>query len=79
VTNLTFFLLSRCLFQQWLVDSYIKIEKDRVKYYRKHQKELRIETYQSLRDYIQTMANNLNGRIGKMIICTSIYTYWITF
>jgi len=62
------FILGRCLFQQWLVDSYVKIEKDRINYCKDHQKELRTETYQGLRDYIQTMANNSNRRIGKMII-----------
>ncbi|KMQ91419.1 hypothetical protein RF55_8718 [Lasius niger] len=63
----------RRLFQQWLVDSYVKIEKDRINYCRDHQKELRTETYQGLRDYIQTMANNLNGRIGKMVILPSTF------
>jgi len=62
------FLFGRCLFQQWLVDSYVKIEKDRINYCREHQKELRSETYQDLRDYIQSMANNLNERIGKIIL-----------
>jgi len=66
------FILGRRLFQ-WLVDSYVKIEKDRINYCRDHQKELCTETYQGLRDYIQTMANNLNGRIGKMVILPSIF------
>ncbi|KAM0727891.1 hypothetical protein ACS0PU_005360 [Formica fusca] len=67
------FLLGRRLFQQWLVNSYVKIEKDRINYCRDHQKELRTETYQGLRDYMQTMANNLNGRIGKMVILPSTF------
>jgi len=67
------FLLGRRLFQQWLVDNYVKIEKDRINYCREHQKELRTETYQGLRDYLQTMTNNLNGRIGKMIILPSTF------
>jgi len=67
------FILGRRLFQQWLVDNYVKIEKDRINYCRDHQKELRTETYQGLRDYMQTMANNLNGRIGKMIILPSTF------
>jgi len=50
------------------VDSYVKIEKDRINYCKDHQKELRTEIYQGLRDYIQTMANNSNRRIGKMVI-----------
>jgi len=67
------FLLGRRLFQQWLVDSYVKIEKDRINYCKEHQKELRTETYQGLRDYMQTMANNLHGRIGKMVILPSTF------
>ncbi|KMQ89447.1 hypothetical protein RF55_10925 [Lasius niger] len=68
------FLLGRRLFQQWLVDSYVKMEKDRIDYCKNHQKELRSETYQGLRDYLQTTANNLNGRIGKMVILPSTFT-----
>ncbi|XP_070157971.1 uncharacterized protein [Polyergus mexicanus] len=64
----------RRLFQQWLVDSYVKIEKDRIDYCKNHQKELRTETYQGLKDYIETMANNLNGRIEKMVILPSTFT-----
>ncbi|XP_071581098.1 uncharacterized protein, partial [Temnothorax nylanderi] len=67
------FLLGRRLFQQWLVDNYVKIEKDRMDYCKNHQKELRSETYQGLIDYMQNMANNLNGRIGKMIILPSTF------
>jgi len=61
------FILGRLLFQQWLVDNYVKIEKDRINYC-KDQKELRTETYQGLKDYIRIMANNSNGHIGKMVI-----------
>lgn len=67
------FLLGRRLFQQWLVDSYVKIEKNRIDYCKNHQKELRSETYQGLRDYLQTTANNLNERIEKMIILPSTF------
>ncbi|KMQ88044.1 hypothetical protein RF55_12537, partial [Lasius niger] len=67
------FLLGRRLFQQWLVDNYVKMEKDRIDYCKIHQKELRVETYQGLIDYMQNRANNLNGRIGKMIILPSTF------
>ncbi|KYN28107.1 hypothetical protein ALC57_02481 [Trachymyrmex cornetzi] len=67
------FILGRRLFQQWLVDNYVKIEKDRINYCKDHQKELRTETYQGLKDYMQTMANNLNARIGKMVILPSTF------
>ncbi|KAL6419582.1 hypothetical protein ACFW04_012936 [Cataglyphis niger] len=42
-----------------IIEKYIVIEKNRINYCRDHQKELRTETYQDLRDYMQTMANNL--------------------
>jgi hypothetical protein len=67
------FILERRLFQQLLVDNYVEIEKDRINYCKDHQKELRTETYQGLRDYIQTMVNNLDGRIGKMVIHPSTF------
>lgn len=57
--NSMFFLLGRRLFQQWLVDNYVKIEKDRIDYCKAHQKELRVETYQGLIDYMQNRANNI--------------------
>ncbi|EZA50914.1 hypothetical protein X777_10741 [Ooceraea biroi] len=40
-----FFYLGRRLFQQWLVDSYVKIEKDRTDYCKAHQKELKIAAF----------------------------------
>jgi len=39
------FILSRRLFQQWLVDSYIKkVKKDRIDYCKTHKKELHCKT-----------------------------------
>ncbi|XP_071643036.1 uncharacterized protein [Temnothorax longispinosus] len=66
-------LLGRRLFQQWLVDNYVRIERDRTEYCKTHQKELRFETYQGLIDYMQNIVNNLNGRIGKMVILPSTF------
>jgi len=43
--NFNIFIMERRLFQQWLVDSYIKIEKDRINYCKQNQKQLRAETY----------------------------------
>uniref|UniRef100_A0A7I4XXQ7 ATP-dependent DNA helicase n=1 Tax=Haemonchus contortus TaxID=6289 RepID=A0A7I4XXQ7_HAECO len=40
------------LFQQFLVDSYVKIEQNRLNYDRTHQKELRVDTYRGLADYV---------------------------
>ncbi|XP_058810120.1 uncharacterized protein LOC131675228 [Phymastichus coffea] len=40
------------LFQQWAVDSYVKVEKDRIQYCKDHQKELRADTYKGLSDFM---------------------------
>ena len=66
-------LLGRRLFQQWIVDSYVKIEKDRIQFCKDHQKELRADSYQGLHDYIQNSANDMNGQVGKTIILPSTF------
>lgn len=40
------------LFQQYVVDSYVKVEGARISFIRTHQKELRAETYKGLQDYM---------------------------
>ena len=40
------FLMGRRLFQQYVVDAYVKIEKDRIMYCKSHQKEITADTYQ---------------------------------
>nr|CDJ85606.1 uncharacterized protein LOC100902978 [Haemonchus contortus] len=40
------------LYQQFLVDSYVKIEQNRLNYDRTHQRELRVDTYRGLADYV---------------------------
>ena len=67
------FLSGRRLFQQWVVDSYAKIEKDRIQYCKDHQKELRADTYKGLHVYMQNSVNDINGQIGKTIILPSTF------
>nr|CDJ83292.1 uncharacterized protein LOC100903664 [Haemonchus contortus] len=40
------------LYQQFLVDSYVKVEQNRLNYDRTHQRELRADTYRGLADYV---------------------------
>nr|CDJ95688.1 Protein of unknown function DUF889 domain containing protein [Haemonchus contortus] len=40
------------LYQQFLVDSYVKIEQNRLNYDRTHQTELRVDSYKGLSDYV---------------------------
>lgn len=67
------FLTGSRLFQQWIVDNYVKIEKDRLEYCRSHQRELRCDTYQNLIDYMETEAQKSGKKIGKMIILPSTF------
>ncbi len=46
--------LSKKLFHQYIVDSYIKIEAGRLNRIRNNQKQLRVESYQGLYDYIHS-------------------------
>ncbi|KYN18631.1 ATP-dependent DNA helicase PIF1, partial [Trachymyrmex cornetzi] len=71
--NFNIFILGRRLFQQWLVDNYVKIEKDRINYCKQNQKQLRAESYQGLIDYLANVANNNDAHIGKMIILPSTF------
>uniref|UniRef100_A0ABD2WRG2 ATP-dependent DNA helicase n=1 Tax=Trichogramma kaykai TaxID=54128 RepID=A0ABD2WRG2_9HYME len=66
-------LCGRRLFQQWVVDSYVKIEKDRIQYCKDNQKELRADTYQGLNDYMRNYADDNNLRVGKTIILPSSF------
>ncbi|KYN21838.1 ATP-dependent DNA helicase PIF1, partial [Trachymyrmex cornetzi] len=71
--NINIFIMGRRLFQQWLVDNYVKIEKDRINYCKQNQKQLRAESYQELIDYLANTANNNDAHIGKMIILPSTF------
>ncbi|KAL7291872.1 hypothetical protein TKK_0014431 [Trichogramma kaykai] len=61
-------LLGRRLFQQFVVDSYVKIEKDRIQFCKDNQKRLKADTYQGLQDYMKNTARAINGQVGKTII-----------
>ena len=62
------------LFQQYLVDSYVKIERDRINWCNSHQKELRAESYQGLLDYVRSKQANLqNYHVGKIVILPSTF------
>ena len=67
------FLLGRRLFQQWIVDSYVKIERDHIEYIRRNQKQLRMESYQGLVDHLNNTANDINFQVGKIVILPSTF------
>ena len=59
------------LFQQYAVDAYVKVETNNLYFIHKNQKELRVEYYQGLMDFI----NNLDASIqpGKVVILPSSF------
>ncbi|KAB0792783.1 hypothetical protein PPYR_00660 [Photinus pyralis] len=67
------FLMGRRLFQQWLVDSYVKIEKDRIQFCKDNQKKLRAESYQGLIDHLEKRSQRNHQSIGKMVILPSTF------
>ncbi|XP_057339407.1 uncharacterized protein LOC130676918 [Microplitis mediator] len=69
------FLMGRRLTQQWIVDSYVKIEKDRLNYCKFNQKKLRAESYQGLLDHLHSRNNNsdTNSNIGRIVILPSSF------
>ncbi|XP_044005604.1 uncharacterized protein LOC122850538 [Aphidius gifuensis] len=72
--NDNIFLMGGRLFQQWVVDNYVKIEKDRMNFCRLNQKKIRADTYQGLIDHLKTVANESKVNVGKMGILPSTFT-----
>jgi hypothetical protein len=60
------------LFQQFAVDTYIKIESSRLDYIWNHQKEIRADLYQGLLDSIQT-GEDRGDAVGKRTILSSSF------
>ncbi|XP_043469424.1 uncharacterized protein LOC122503067 [Leptopilina heterotoma] len=67
------FLYGGRLFQQWVVDNYVKIEKDRLQFCANNQAQLRSETYQGLIDYLQNNELENDVHVGKMLILPSTF------
>ncbi|WKX98137.1 hypothetical protein Q1695_013657 [Nippostrongylus brasiliensis] len=60
------------LFQQYLVDSYVKIEQNRLNYARTHQRELRCDSYQGLMDHLMG-SEDVQTAAGQRIILPSSF------
>ena len=65
--------LAQKLFQQYIVDAYVKIEGSRLDFLRFNQDKLRVELYQGLSDYIDNQAEMNGVRIGRRIILPSSF------
>ncbi|GBM40617.1 hypothetical protein AVEN_27202-1 [Araneus ventricosus] len=61
------------VFQQYIVDAYVKTEGSRLHFLRQNQKHLRIELYRGLLDALECRAHNENIRTGKLIILPSSF------
>ena len=61
----------RDLLNQYIVDMYAKIETERLIYMQTHQKELRVDNYDHLKDTIDTEGNI--KRLGKIVILPSTF------
>ncbi|KAL7294873.1 hypothetical protein TKK_0011797 [Trichogramma kaykai] len=67
-------LRGRRLFQQYVVDTYVKIEKDRIEYCKSHQDVLKVSSYKSLIEYVKKKAQGLeNARVGKIVVLPSTF------
>ena len=61
------------LFQQYLVDAYVKMEGTRLDWIRQNQGQLRMELYSGLMDHLNTQAADLGVHPGRMVILPSTF------
>ena len=66
-------LYGRKLFQQYLVDAYVKVEGNRLSYLKNHQKNLRVETYMGLADHIYRLCQKTGVKPGVPVILPSSF------
>ena len=63
------------IFQQYVVDIYVKIEDARLKYIRGNQSKLRADLYQGLADALQNTDGIIDGsHVGRKVILPSSFT-----
>ncbi|VDL82852.1 unnamed protein product [Nippostrongylus brasiliensis] len=61
------------LLQQFNVDAYVKIERNRLHYQRTHQKELRLDKFIGLADYVGQEDTDITGPPGRIIVLGSSF------
>nr|XP_047138530.1 uncharacterized protein LOC124814662 [Hydra vulgaris] len=61
------------LFQQYVVDAYVKVKGQRLAFIRNNQNKLRSEQYDALHEHVINRANDLNVRLGRVVILPSSY------
>ncbi|MCP4493928.1 MAG: hypothetical protein GY820_42505, partial [Gammaproteobacteria bacterium] len=61
------------LFQQYAVDSYVKVEQNRLEYIKMNQNKLRVDKYHGLMDYIGSDAQAKGVQPGKLVVLPSSF------
>jgi len=56
------------LTQQWLADSYVKIEANRIKYIQEHQADLQVAQYNGLMDFVHNCTERENAAVGSVYV-----------
>lgn len=68
------YLHSGKLTQQFIVDSFLKVEANRIQWLRENQKNLRVDMYLGLMDYVASKAKQNNMKPGRIHILPSSFT-----
>ena len=61
------------LFQQYVVDAYVRVESNNLNFIKQHQSKLRVESYQGLMDHIHSQADNAGKTPGTAVILPSSF------
>jgi hypothetical protein len=67
-------LRSQRLMQQYIVDMFAKVENERLRFLRAHQKELRAEEYGLLRDAVTNDNNVTADTVGRLVVLPASFT-----
>ena len=69
------FYLTRKLFQLYIVDSYIRAENSDLRYLKKNTKQLKVEKYTNLKNYLENKAAKEDNCVpGKIFVIPSTHT-----
>ena len=66
-------LRSNRLFQQYIVDAFVRIERMMLQWQRHNQQKLRVDTYKGLHDYLLGEAANRHVKAGKVVVLSSSF------
>ena len=67
------FHLGRKLLQLYIVDCYIRAENQTLRWYKRNTKQLRVDKYKNLHDFIQKKASDMSDELNEHITPGNIY------